>query len=199
MIAENVKIHPTADVSSDANIGANTKIWHQCQVREKAIIGENCILGKNVYIDWNVRIGNGVKVQNNVSIYDAEIADDVFIGPSATFTNDAKPRAFIWDEKRRTKITKIGKGASIGANATIMGGVSIGKFAMVGAGSVVTKDVPEHALVVGVPARIAGFVCECGESLEQKSKTGDFIIMNCKECNNETRIPIADWNKMEKR
>jgi acetyltransferase-like isoleucine patch superfamily enzyme len=166
--------HPTAEV--EAKVGAGSKVWHHAQLRDGAVIGKNCIIAKNVYIEKDVKIGNNVKVQNNVSIYNAEIADDVFIGPSATFTNDLRPRAFIWNPERVAPRTTIKKGASIGANATLLPGITVGEFAMVGAGAVVTKDVPSHGLVFGNPARLHGFVCDCGEKLEKGS---------CKACGKE--------------
>jgi len=166
-------IHPTAEVSDCANIGDGTKIWNLAQVREECIIGENCIISKNVYIDTKAVLGNRVKVQNNVNVYHGvTVEDDVFLGPSMTFTNDLYPRAF----NNNWKITKtsVKKGASIGANATIVCGVTIGEFAMVGSGSVVTKDVATHALVVGNPARQIGWVCECGFKLNDEC--------HCTEC-----------------
>jgi acetyltransferase-like isoleucine patch superfamily enzyme len=157
-------IHATADVSSEANIGENTKVWHLAQIREGTTTGKNCIISKNVYIDTGVCIGNNVKIQNNVNIYNGvTIEDDVFLGPSMTFTNDLFPRAINTDWIITKTIVK--KGASIGANATIVCGVVIGKYAMIGAGTVVTKDVPDYALVVGNPARVIGRVCKCGVKL----------------------------------
>ena len=156
-----------------AKIGDGTKIWNLAQIREDCEIGENCIISKNVYIDTKVVIGNRVKIQNNVNIYHGVIVeDDVFLGPSMTFTNDFYPRAFNSD----WKITKtyIKKGASIGANATIVCGNTIGEFAMIGSGSVVTKDVPAYALVAGNPAKQIGWVCQCGHKLDV-----DYI---CPEC-----------------
>lgn len=170
-------IHPTAEVSDRAKIGNGTKIWHHAQVRENAEIGENCNIGKGVYIDFGVKIGNNVKIQNYVSIYHGVvIEDDVFIGPSATFTNDLYPRAKYWGEERLVK-TLVKKGASIGANATIVCGLTVGEYAMVGAGSVVTKDVPQHALVLGVPARLRGYVCECG--FPAKKENAHYICTKC--------------------
>jgi acetyltransferase-like isoleucine patch superfamily enzyme len=154
-------IHATADVSSEASIGENTKVWHLAQIRESASIGENCTISKNVYIDTGVRIGNNVKIQNNVNIYNGvTIEDDVFLGPSMTFTNDLFPRATNADWIVTKTIVK--KGASIGANATIVCGITIGEYAMVGAGAVVTKDVPDYTMVVGNPAKAIGKVCKCG-------------------------------------
>lgn len=154
-------VHHTAEVSDRAEIGANTKIWNLAQVREHASIGENCIISKNAYVDTGVKIGSNVKVQNNVNVYNGvTIEDDVFLGPSMTFTNDKFPRAVSPD----WEITKtlVQKGAAIGANATIVCGVTIGEYAMVGAGAVVTRDVPPFTLVVGNPARKIGYVCRCG-------------------------------------
>ena len=147
-----IYIHPTAEVSGQARIGEGTKIWNLAQVREESVIGENCIISKNVYIDTKAVLGNRVKVQNNVNVYHGvEVEDDVFLGPSMTFTNDFYPRAF--NEDWEITNTYVKRGASIGANATIVCGITIGEYAMVGSGSVVTKDVQAYALVVGNPAR----------------------------------------------
>ncbi len=162
-----IYIHPTAEVSDRATIGDGTKIWNLAQVREKAQIGEGCIISKNVYIDTQVKIGNRVKIQNNVNVYHGVvIEDDVFLGPSMTFTNDMFPRAFNSEWIIANTVVK--KGASIGANSTIVCGVTIGEYAMVGAGSVVTKDIEPYALVVGNPARQIGRVCECGARIHEE-------------------------------
>ena len=164
-----VFIHATAEVSEHAEIGDSTKIWNFAQVRENAKIGINCIISKNAYIDTGVQIGNNVKIQNNVNVYNGVIVeDDVFLGPSMTFTNDKNPRAVNPDWKITKTLVK--KGASIGANATIVCGVTIGEYAMVGAGAVVTKDVLPHTLVVGNPAKKIGFVCKCGERVKEISE-----------------------------
>ena len=161
--------HPTAEVSPAAQIGAGTKIWNHAQVREGARIGEGRVISKNVYIDANVKVGSRVKIQNNVNVYHGvTVEDDVFLGPSMTFTNDRFPRAF--SEDWEVAPTLVGHGASIGANATIRCGVTIGEYAMVGAGSVVTRDVPAYALVAGNPARQIGSVCKCGRKLDENRR-----------------------------
>jgi acetyltransferase-like isoleucine patch superfamily enzyme len=163
---DGVFIHPTANVDDGAEIGEGCKIWINVQVREGSRIGHNCILSKDVYIDHAVTIGDNCKVQNSVSIYDGvTIEDEVFVGPNACFTNDQVPRA----QNPEWKIvpTRVRRGASIGANATIVCGTDIGEYAMVAAGSVVTRDVPPYALVMGNPARVVGRVDEAGNRVEQ--------------------------------
>ena len=175
-MAEDYSVHQTAEVSAGAKIGSRTKIWHQAQVREKVRIGSDCIIGKGAYIDASVSIGDKCKVQNYACVYQGvTIGNEVFIGPHATFTNDFYPRAN--NPGRKISGTIVEDGASIGANATIVCGIKIGRCAMVGAGSVVTKDVPPHALVYGNPATIHGHVCKCGTRLQQE--TGPFV---CGEC-----------------
>lgn len=162
MSAEPYFRHPTADVEDGAVIGEGTKVWHQAQIRTGARVGRNCVLGKNVFVDAGVVIGDGCKVQNNVSVYaGVTLADDVFVGPSAVFTNDLRPRANSTDWIAVP--TSVQRGASIGANATVICGHTIGEWAMVAAGSVVTRDVAAHQLVAGNPARHRGWVCRCGE------------------------------------
>ncbi len=159
-------VHETAEVSERAVIGKDSKIWNQVQIRENVHIGEDCIISKNVYIDRDVTIGDRVKIQNNVNVYcGVTIEDDVFCGPSMTFTNDMYPRAFSEDWEITGTLVK--KGASIGANATVRCGIVIGEYAMIGAGSVVTKDVKPYALMIGNPAKQAGWVCECGHILNE--------------------------------
>ncbi len=149
---KDIYIHASANVSDMASIGLGTKVWINVQIREKAVIGEGCILSKDVYIDHEVKIGSRCKIQNSVSVYNGvEIGDDVFVGPNATFTNDKVPRAF--NANWQTTPTRIENGASIGANATIVCGITVGEYAMVAAGSVVTKDVAPYTLVMGNPAR----------------------------------------------
>lgn len=156
--------HETAHIADNAQIGKDTKIWINVQVREDAEIGESCIISKDSYIDHAVKIGNHVKIQNGVSVYHGvTIEDEVFIGPNAAFTNDYYPRA--QNPNWQVRETLVKKGASLGANCTIICGHTIGEYAMVGAGSVVTKDVPAYTLVVGNPARPMGNVCKCGERI----------------------------------
>ncbi len=171
-----VRIHPTADVSPQAEIGPGTSIWNQSQVRERARIGPGCVIGKNVYVDFDVVIGANVKIQNNVSVYHGvTVEDGVFIGPHVCFTNDRIPRAVNPDGTlKRDDDWDVGPilvryGAAIGANSTVLPGVSIGRWAMVGSGSVVTRDVPDHELVVGNPARRLGSVCSCGAPLRDEA------------------------------
>lgn len=159
-------VHESSYVDDDVKIGYGTKIWHFSHIMSNCEIGEKCNIGQNVVISPGVKIGNSVKIQNNVSVYTGVICeDDVFLGPSCVFTNVVNPRSFI-ERKSEYRETIIGKGASIGANVTIVCGHNIGKFALVGAGAVVTKHIPDYALVVGNPANILGYVCECGERLE---------------------------------
>ncbi len=166
---KNVFIHETAVVDEGAIIGSDTKVWHFCHIMSGARIGSNCNLGQNVFAANGVIIGNGVKIQNNVSVYNGVvIEDEVFIGPSAVFTNVINPRSFI-ERKEEFLPTRVGKGATIGANATIICGNSVGEFAMIGAGAVVTKDIPAYALVVGNPALQVGWRSEAGASLEFES------------------------------
>jgi UDP-2-acetamido-3-amino-2,3-dideoxy-glucuronate N-acetyltransferase len=184
---EGVTIHPTATVDGGAVIGRGTKVWHYSHVRGSAVIGENCIFGHCSYVDADVKVGNNVKVGNKVSIFHGvTIEDDVFVGPHVAFTNDMRPRS-ISDWKITKTIVK--KGASIGCNSTVVCGHTIGEYAMVGAGSVVTKDVPPHALVYGNPARVRGFVCFCGEDLKKKKAAGKYVLMKCVKCGKEVLVP----------
>lgn len=180
------KIHPTASVSELAKIGAGTRIWNHCQVRENVSIGENCILGKDSYVDFGVQIGDNVKIQNGAYIYHGTtIESGVFIGPGAIFTNDKKPRAINPDgtlkgaDDWEVGQTLVKYGASIGAGAIILPGITIGQFALVGAGAVVTHDVPDHALVIGNPARQVGYVCKCATKLVEEGN-GQY---RCPVCN----------------
>ncbi|HPC88762.1 MAG TPA: acyltransferase [Methanothrix sp.] len=179
-------------MESDA-IGEGTKIWHFAHVRRGAKIGKNCNIGKSVYIDIDAVIGDGVKVQNFVSVYKGvTIEDGVFVGPSATFTNDLYPRAFIWDEGHVSP-TRICRGASIGANATIVCGIIVGEYAMIGAGAVVAGDVPPFALMLGNPARLRGYVCYCGRRAKRAAVDGKAIYI-CESCGKEIEIGEDEYD-----
>jgi UDP-2-acetamido-3-amino-2,3-dideoxy-glucuronate N-acetyltransferase len=172
------RVHPTAIVEDGASVGPGTQVWHHSHVRAGAVVGAECNLGKNVYVDEGASIGDRVKVQNNVSVYRGVVLhDEVFVGPSAVFTNDLFPRAqsASWDVVR----TVVERGASVGANATVVCGVTLGAWSMVGAGSVVTHDVPANALVIGNPARLHGWVCSCGHLI---AKGPDFPSTTCPRC-----------------
>ncbi len=165
-------VHPTAVIDPGAQLGPGSRVWHWTHVMSGASIGADCVLGQNVFVGRDVRLGEGVKVQNNVSIYaGVELEDFVFCGPSAVFTNVVDPRSEI-DRSEEFRRTLVRRGASIGANATVVCGVEIGRYAFVGAGAVVTRDVPDHALVMGVPARVTGWVCACGARLQLPGDDG---------------------------
>ena len=188
-------IQSTADVSAQAIIGPGVKIWHQAQVREGARIGANCIVGKGVYIDFGVVIGDNVKIQNGVYAYHGvTVEEGVFLGPGAILTNDKLPRAINADGSLKAaddwelSRTLVKRGASIGANAVIICGVTVGEWAMVGSGSVVSRDVPDYGLVWGNPARLHGFVCPCGRRLEAPVGDEEHVAvervteLQCPEC-----------------
>jgi UDP-2-acetamido-3-amino-2,3-dideoxy-glucuronate N-acetyltransferase len=158
-------VHPSSFVDDGARIGQGTKIWHFCHVMSGAVIGERCSLGQNVVVMPGTRIGNNVKIQNNVSIYEGvELEDDVFCGPSCVFTNVINPRSHV-SRKHEYRKTLVRRGSSIGANATIVCGITLGEYSFIGAGAVVTTDVAPYALMIGVPARRVGWMCQCGERL----------------------------------
>ena len=175
--------HPSSIVEKGAQIGNGTKIWHFSHIMKGVKIGQNCKFGQSVYVGSNVRIGNNVKVQNNVSIYPGvTLEDNVFCGPSMVFTNIMNPRSeIVRNDERFYLKTLVKEGASIGANATVVCGKTIGRSAFVGAGSVITKDIPDFALVYGNPARIHGWMCRCGEKLKFKKK-GTRLVTNCESC-----------------
>lgn len=158
--------HPTAIIDPGAQISEGSRIWHFCHISESAVLGQNCVVGQNVFVANGVSVGNRVKIQNNVSLYTGVICeDDVFLGPSMVFTNVINPRSFV-ERKSEFRPTLVKQGASIGANATIICGVTLGKYCMIGAGSVVTKDVPDFALVTGVPGKQTGWVSQMGHKLQ---------------------------------
>lgn len=188
--------HPTAHVSPDASIGDGTKIWRLAHVREHAIIGNSCNIGTGVYVESYVRIGSRVKIQNYVSVYEGvTLEDGVFVGPHACFTNDLFPRAITPDGELKTADdweitpTVVKYGASIGGQSVIRCGVTIGEFALIGAGSVVTHDVPPYALVFGNPARHRGYVCKCARRVAIRSEVPGELIAWCEACGQELRIP----------
>lgn len=175
-------IHESAYVDEGARIGADTKVWHFCHILGGATIGERCSLGQNVVVMNGVKIGNNVKIQNNVSVYEGvELSDDVFCGPSMVFTNVINPRSHI-SRKHEYKKTFVGQGATLGANATIVCGVTLGEYAFIGAGIVITRNVPAFALMIGVPARRVGWMCQCGERLPDTNPGA------CKVCGTRYRL-----------
>ena len=186
-------VHSSSYVDEGAVIGAGTKVWHFCHVMPGSVIGERCSLGQNVVVMNGTRIGNNVKIQNNVSIYEGvELENDVFCGPSMVFTNVINPRSAV-SRKHEYRRTLVRQGASIGANATVICGVTLGRYCFIGAGAVVTKDVPDHALMMGVPAQRTGWMCECGAKLHDEDRK-----LTCPDCmrqyifSGETVSPVED-------
>jgi len=176
-------VHASAFVDEPVQIGAGTKIWHFCHILTGAVIGERCVLGQNVSVAGTARIGNNVKIQNNVSIYDGvELEDDVFCGPSMVFTNVINPRSHV-PRRSEYKRTFVRRGATIGANATIICGITLGRYCFIGAGAVVTRDVPDYALMLGNPARQAGWMCQCGMKL-----AGTASEFSCTACGHRYRL-----------
>jgi acetyltransferase-like isoleucine patch superfamily enzyme len=172
-------IHPTAIVEHGATIGDGTSIWHHVHVRAGAMVGDGCVLGKNVYIDGGTVVGDRCKIQNNVCVYNGvTLGDDVFVGPAATFTNDRVPRAFNADWSITP--TRVENGASVGANATIVCGVTLGRYCMVAAGATVTRDVEAHQLVAGTPARHRGWICKCGNVVSREEQAPSSFV--CERC-----------------
>ena len=188
-------VHDTAFVDEPVNIGDGTKIWHFSHVLGGAVIGENCVLGQNVNVGSGAVIGNNVKIQNNVSVYDkVTLEDDVFCGPSMVFTNVFNPRSHV-PRKHEYRLTLVKQGASIGANATVLCGTTIGRYAMIGAGCVVTRDVPDFALHYGVPARLQGWVCHCGE----KIPNGTQGRYTCRYCGSTYEVSDAGVDMLEQK
>lgn len=172
-------VHETAIVETGAIVGDGTRVWHHSQVRTGAAIGRECVLGKNVFVDTGVSVGDRVKIQNNVSVYaGVHLEDEVFVGPSAVFTNDRAPRAVGADWQ--VVATTVRRGASVGANATVICGIEVGEWAMVAAGAVVTRDVAAHELVAGNPARRIGWVCRCGDVLARTAGAAEPV--RCGRC-----------------
>jgi UDP-2-acetamido-3-amino-2,3-dideoxy-glucuronate N-acetyltransferase len=193
-------IHPTAEVSPEARIGPGTVIWNHAQVRAGAVIGAECTLARNTYVEGGAVLGDRVKLQNNVSVYSGvTLEDGVFVGPNVTFTNDLRPRALTPEGRKvgpgdwEVVPTRVQRGATIGGGATIVCGVTIGAYAFVGAGAVVVRDVPAHALVVGNPARVVGFVCVCGQRLEAVTGPAGAPALRCPRCHLEYDPAIPDY------
>jgi UDP-2-acetamido-3-amino-2,3-dideoxy-glucuronate N-acetyltransferase len=193
MTTQDFYVHPSACIDEGAKIGEATKVWHFCHVSSEAVLGKRCILGQNVFVDYGVRVGDRCKIQNNVSIYKGvTLEDEVFCGPSCVFTNVVTPRAGI-ERKSEFAPTLVKRGATIGANATIVCGTTVGQYALIGAGAVVSRDVPDYALILGVPGRISGWVCSCGEVLCHLNQTGRHT---CRRCNatfdvtNDSAAPV---------
>ncbi|HAR94382.1 MAG TPA: N-acetyltransferase [Deltaproteobacteria bacterium] len=188
-------VHESSYIDQGVEIGEGTKIWYFCHVLKNAKIGRNCVVGQNVSIETNVVVGDRCKIQNNVSIYKGvTLEDDVFCGPSCVFTNVYNPRAFI-ERKQEFRPTLVRRGATIGANATVVCGVTIGRYALVGAGAVVKQDVPDYAIVAGVPARQIGWTCKCGTrlsipGLKNKGVTEDIGVAKCLYCGNEYQLQV---------
>jgi UDP-2-acetamido-3-amino-2,3-dideoxy-glucuronate N-acetyltransferase len=183
-----IYIHPTADVSDQATIGAGTRIWHQAQVREGAVLGERCVVGKGAYVDRDVRIGDYCKLQNGVFVFHGfTVESGVFLGPGVMLLNDKHPRAINPDGSPKSdadwEVSEglIGYGAAVGGGAVVLPGIKVGRMALVGAGAVVTRDVPERAIVAGNPARIRGFACDCGHSLPRQATgpSNSYVCANC--------------------
>ncbi|NFM09929.1 N-acetyltransferase [Clostridium botulinum] len=185
-------VHESSYIDDNVEIGEGTKIWHFSHIMSNSIMGEKCNIGQNVVISPGVKLGNGVKIQNNVSVYTGVICeDDVFLGPSCVFTNVINPRSFI-ERKSEYKQTIIGKGASVGANVTIVCGHNIGKYALIGAGAVVTKNIPDYALVVGNPAIVKGYVCKCGSKLDFKNNKAICEICNEEYIKSDEKVECVD-------
>ncbi len=195
--------HPTAEVSAEATIGRETRIWHQSQIRAGARIGAECIIGKGVYIDFDVVIGNRCKLQNGVYVYHgATLEDGVFLGPGVMVLNDKLPRAINPDGSLKSGDdwqvgrVQIGHGAGVGGGAVILPGVTVGAWAMVGSGAVVTRDIPDFGLVYGNPARLAGFVCACGRRLMPQTQTRETVTLFCNACRQEISIAVAVYEQI---
>lgn len=188
-------VHESSYIDDDVEIGKDTKIWHFTHVMKGTTIGENCSLGQNVLVGPNVTVGNNVKIQNNVSVYEGVVLEDnVFCGPSMVFTNVDTPRSAYPRESSEYLETRVKRGATIGANATIICGHTIGAHAFIGAGTVVTSDVPAYAVMYGVPAKLQGWICRCGELLSVSDKRG-----RCAKCGAEyTRVSPNEVTPVEK-
>ena len=192
-----VTVPHTSVVDKSAIIGEGTRVWNFVHVRENAEIGKECVLADYVYVGRRVKVGNNVKLENRATLYEGvTIEDNVFVGPNVTFTNDPYPRSFNKDWKILPTLVK--EGCSIGARTVIVCGTTIGKYALIGAGSVVTENIPAYALVYGNPARIRAYVCRCARKLEIEEKKKDNVSMKCRVCNEKIKISKKDYEKIEK-
>ena len=192
-----VTVPPTSIVDKTAVIGEGTRVWNFVHVREEAEIGKHCVLADYVYVGRAVKIGDNVKLQNKATVYQGvTIQNKVFVGPHVTFTNDPYPRSVSSDWKISPTLVK--EGASIGAGSVIRCGVTIGEHALIGIGSVVTEDIPPHALAYGNPAKVRGFACGCGRKLETKEKKENSILMKCSFCKKECTIANEDYARLQK-
>jgi UDP-2-acetamido-3-amino-2,3-dideoxy-glucuronate N-acetyltransferase len=203
LVREGVTVHSSADVSDSADIGVGTRVWHEAHVREGAVIGTECIIGKGVYIDAGVRIGDRCKLQNGVSVFHGfNVEDGVFLGPGAMLLNDKNPRAINPDGSLKSDADwtasegLVMNGASVGGGVVVLPGVTIGRFAMVGSGAVVTRDVPDHGLVYGNPARLKGFSCMCGNQLREGGVEGFAMSMDCPACGRKVAVPVEVYEKL---
>jgi UDP-2-acetamido-3-amino-2,3-dideoxy-glucuronate N-acetyltransferase len=199
------RIHETAEVSDQAHIGQGTRIWHQAQIRENARVGHNCIIGKGVYIDHDVVVGDNVKIQNGAFVYHGTTLEDgVFIGPGACLTNDKYPRAVLptgelkGADDWQVEPIIVRRGASMGARAVVLPGVVVGRYAMIAAGAVVTRDVPDHGLVQGVPARLVGYVCACGRKLAEPGQEDESNLRTCPVCQASFALLTVDLGEAER-
>jgi acetyltransferase-like isoleucine patch superfamily enzyme len=191
-----VTVSPNSFVDETATLGEGTRVWNFVHIRENVKIGKECVVADYVYVGKDVKIGNYVKLENRVTVYEGvTIEDKVFVGPHVSFTNDLYPRSFSRDWKIIRTLIK--EGASIGAGAILICGVNIGEYAFIGAGSVVTENVPPHALVYGNPASIRGFVCRCGRKLETEKKNKKYVLTKCQFCKKQYRIAFKDYAKMK--
>jgi UDP-2-acetamido-3-amino-2,3-dideoxy-glucuronate N-acetyltransferase len=188
--------HETACVEKGAKVGKGTKVWHFAHVRKGSSIGKDCVIGHCAYIDTGVKIGDNVKVENKASLFNGvTIEDGVFVGPHVAFANDKRPRSVSpgWKINK----TLVRHGASIGVNSTVLSGITIGSHAMIGGGSVVTKDVPDHGLVYGNPARLKGFVCFCGEKFKGSKRRGKGFEFVCSRCGRSVEVPSSVFSAIE--
>jgi acetyltransferase-like isoleucine patch superfamily enzyme len=198
-----VRIHPSADVSDKASIGPGTAIWQQVQIRDRATVGRECVLGKGVFIDLDVRIGDRCKLENGAAVFRGmSLEDGVFLGPGVMLLNDKNPRAINPDGSLKSDkdwtISEglIKEGASVGGGAVVLPGITIGKFALVGAGAVVTKDVPERGIVYGNPAVLRGFACDCGHPLSGGNNRDGGVLLRCDVCGRTAEVPLAAQAKL---